>query len=135
VRRRNKYQGWQYYLAMPTEGAEPMTAEEVKQYRASLPPDDRTWRQRLMGEPPAWRSALAAKRQEGDAWTWTDERTEELKRLWAEGDSASIIAAHLGTSKGAVIGKVSRLKLPSRETLAKLPVWPEARRQRLRAVT
>jgi len=63
--------------------------------------------------------------------TWTDEKTEELTRLWAEGDSAGIIAARFGTSKGAVMGKVSRLKLPSRETVARLPVWPESRRQRL----
>jgi GcrA cell cycle regulator len=46
---------------------------------------------------------------------WTDERVERLKRLWAEGLSASQIAAQLGgVSRNAVIGKVHRLNLPGR---------------------
>ena len=46
---------------------------------------------------------------------WTDERVELLKKLWAEGLSASQIAAQLGNvSRNAVIGKVHRLKLSSR---------------------
>lgn len=46
---------------------------------------------------------------------WTDERVEMLKRLWAEGLSASQVAAQLGgVSRNAVIGKVHRLKLSSR---------------------
>ena len=47
--------------------------------------------------------------------SWTDERVEMLKNLWAEGLSASRIAAQLGgVSRNAVIGKVHRLKLSSR---------------------
>ncbi len=46
---------------------------------------------------------------------WTDERVELLKKFWAEGLSASQIAAKLGgVSRNAVIGKVHRLKLSSR---------------------
>ncbi len=46
---------------------------------------------------------------------WTDDRVERLKRLWAEGLSASQIAAQLGgVSRNAVIGKVHRLNLPGR---------------------
>lgn len=46
---------------------------------------------------------------------WTDERVETLKKLWADGLSASQIAAQLGgVSRNAVIGKVHRLKLSSR---------------------
>ncbi|MFN3547349.1 MAG: GcrA family cell cycle regulator [Mesorhizobium sp.] len=46
---------------------------------------------------------------------WTDERVELLRKLWAEGLSASQIAAQLGgVSRNAVIGKVHRLKLSSR---------------------
>jgi GcrA cell cycle regulator len=46
---------------------------------------------------------------------WTDERVERLKRLWAEGLSASQIATQLGgVSRNAVIGKVHRLNLPGR---------------------
>lgn len=46
---------------------------------------------------------------------WTDERVEKLKKLWADGLSASQIAAQLGgVSRNAVIGKVHRLHLPGR---------------------
>ncbi|THF50665.1 GcrA family cell cycle regulator [Allorhizobium terrae] len=47
---------------------------------------------------------------------WTDERVEKLKKLWAEGLSASQIATQLGggVSRNAVIGKVHRLCLPGR---------------------
>ena len=47
--------------------------------------------------------------------TWTEERVELLRKLWAEGLSASQIAAQLGgVSRNAVIGKVHRLKLSGR---------------------
>jgi len=53
--------------------------------------------------------------QELDLMNWTDERVEALRKLWAEGLSASQIAAQLGgVSRNAVIGKVHRLKLSSR---------------------
>ena len=46
---------------------------------------------------------------------WTDERVEMLKKLWAEGLSASQIASQLGNvTRNAVIGKVHRLKLSGR---------------------
>ena len=47
---------------------------------------------------------------------WSDDRVEKLKRLWADGLSASQIAAQLGggVSRNAVIGKVHRLNLPGR---------------------
>ena len=44
--------------------------------------------------------------------TWTDERVELLKKLWADGLSASQIAGELGgITRNAVIGKVHRLGL------------------------
>lgn len=47
--------------------------------------------------------------------TWTDDRIDALKRLWAEGKSASEIAGQLdGPSRNAVIGKAQRLGLESR---------------------
>jgi GcrA cell cycle regulator len=47
--------------------------------------------------------------------TWTDERVELLKKLWADGLSASRIAAELGgVSRNSVIGKVHRLGLSGR---------------------
>jgi GcrA cell cycle regulator len=46
---------------------------------------------------------------------WTDERVELLRKLWADGLSASQIAAQMGgVSRNAVIGKVHRLKLSGR---------------------
>ena len=46
---------------------------------------------------------------------WNDERVELLKKLWADGLSASQIAAELGgITRNAVIGKVHRLGLSGR---------------------
>jgi GcrA cell cycle regulator len=47
--------------------------------------------------------------------SWTDDRVETLKRMWAEGQSASQIAKELGgVTRNAVIGKVHRLGLSHR---------------------
>lgn len=49
--------------------------------------------------------------------TWTDERTETLKKLWADGLSCSQIAGALGgITRNAVIGKAHRLGLAGRFT-------------------
>ncbi len=46
---------------------------------------------------------------------WTDDRVETLKKMWGEGNSASQIAKELGgVTRNAVIGKVHRLGLSSR---------------------
>ena len=48
---------------------------------------------------------------------WNDERVELLKKLWADGLSASQIAGRLGgVTRNAVIGKVHRLGLSGRAT-------------------
>src|SRR6185312_10450203 len=65
-----------------------------------------------------------------DMQTWTDERVELLKKLWADGLSASQIAGELGgITRNAVIGKVHRLGLSGR---AKSPSssTPRARKPR-----
>jgi len=48
--------------------------------------------------------------------SWTDERVEQLKKLWLDGKSASQIAGELanGITRNAVIGKVHRLGLSGR---------------------
>lgn len=47
--------------------------------------------------------------------SWTDDRVEQLKKLWESGLSASQIAAELGNiTRNAVIGKVHRLGLSGR---------------------
>lgn len=53
--------------------------------------------------------------------SWTDERVEALKKLWAEGLSASQIASRLGeVTRNAVIGKVHRLGLSGRTTTSRI---------------
>lgn len=77
---------------------------------------------------------------------WTEERVEMLKKLWADGLSASQIAGRLGgVTRNAVIGKVHRLGLAGRATTSRtrsprprnrvthLPVRP-ARVQQFRTV-
>lgn len=47
--------------------------------------------------------------------SWTDDRVEMLKGMWADGKSASQIAKELGgVTRNAVIGKVHRLGLSNR---------------------
>lgn len=60
--------------------------------------------------------------------TWSDDRVELLKKLWADGLSASQIAGELGgVTRNAVIGKVHRLGLSGR---AKAPSSSTARTAR-----
>lgn len=48
--------------------------------------------------------------------SWTDERVEQLRKMWLDGLSASQIASELGegVTRNAVIGKVHRLGLSGR---------------------
>lgn len=46
--------------------------------------------------------------------SWTDERIEQLKTLWAEGMSAGEIAREMGITRNAVLGKKDRLGLSKR---------------------
>jgi len=65
--------------------------------------------------------------------SWTDERVETLKKLWADGHSASQIAAELGgITRNAVIGKVHRLGLSGR---AKSPSSAPARPRKPRTAS
>ena len=60
--------------------------------------------------------------QERQVMSWTDERVETLKRMWADGQSASQIAKELGgVTRNAVIGKVHRLGLSNRSDEAEAP--------------
>ena len=45
---------------------------------------------------------------------WTNERLDELKKLWAEGWSISQIGQALGVSRNAIAGKAHRMGLPKR---------------------
>jgi GcrA cell cycle regulator len=62
--------------------------------------------------------------------TWSDDRVEQLKKLWESGLSASQIAAELGNvTRNAVIGKVHRLGLSGR---AKSPASAAPRQRKPR---
>jgi GcrA cell cycle regulator len=63
--------------------------------------------------------------------TWPPERVELLKKLWAEGLTASQVAARLGDgiSRNAVIGKVHRLGLSGRQSVQRSSA-PRPRRPR-----
>jgi GcrA cell cycle regulator len=62
--------------------------------------------------------------------TWSDDRVEQLKKLWESGLSASQIAAELGNvTRNAVIGKVHRLGLSGR---AKSPSSAAPRQRKVR---
>ena len=62
--------------------------------------------------------------------SWTDDRVEQLKKMWLEGLSASQIANELshGITRNAVIGKVHRLGLSGRvKSPAPAPARPRAK--------
>lgn len=46
-------------LGLPLAKNEALTVDEVKRLRAAMPPDDRNWFQRYVGDPPAHRSGSA----------------------------------------------------------------------------
>jgi GcrA cell cycle regulator len=53
--------------------------------------------------------------KDAEVQAWTEDRVELLKKLWADGLSASQIAGQLGgVTRNAVIGKVHRLGLSGR---------------------
>ncbi|HEU4704487.1 MAG TPA: GcrA family cell cycle regulator [Sphingomicrobium sp.] len=64
--------------------------------------------------------------------SWTDERIERLKKMWADGATASQIADELGgVSRNAVIGKAHRLGLDARPS----PVKPGDEKEKKPAAT
>lgn len=55
----------------------------------------------------------------GDARAWAEEAIETLRTLWGEGKSCAQIAALIGVTRNAVIGKANRLKLGGRAAPSK----------------
>lgn len=53
--------------------------------------------------------------------TWTHDKEETLKRLWAEGQTGSQISAVIGMSRNAVVGKAHRLGLNARPNPVETP--------------
>ena len=63
---------------------------------------------------PAIKRAPAKKT--GPTFEWNDTRIRQLKKMWADGESAGEIAATLGgLSRNAIIGKIYRLGLSNRD--------------------
>jgi GcrA cell cycle regulator len=61
--------------------------------------------------------------------SWTDEREDAIKKLWADGLSASRIAAEIGlVSRNAVIGKLHRLGLTGADAPTTTSHKPRERR-------
>lgn len=61
--------------------------------------------------------------------SWTEERIERLKKMWADGSTASQIADELGgVSRNAVIGKAHRLGLEQRPSPVKPGEEKEAKK-------
>src|SRR3954454_14731529 len=61
--------------------------------------------------------------------SWTEERIERLKKMWAQGATASQIADELGgVSRNAVIGKAHRLGLEQRPSPVKPGEEKEAKK-------
>ena len=48
--------------------------------------------------------------------SWTDERLEKLRDLWAKGLSISQIGEEMGVTRNAIAGKAHRLGLPKRQS-------------------
>lgn len=68
-------------------------------------------------------------RKNASTGNWTDERTNFLKARWAAGDTCSQIARELGgMTRNAIIGKVHRLKLPTRIKAERKPEAPRIHR-------
>jgi GcrA cell cycle regulator len=71
---------------------------------------------------------------------WTDERKGQLEHLYRDGLSFSLIAAEIGVSRNAAIGKAHRMRLPKRIEIAKSKrnprrVKPPAKRRQRRTTT
>jgi hypothetical protein len=47
--------------------------------------------------------------------SWTEERIERLKELWADGNTATEIGRMMATTSSAVLGKINRLGLSNRD--------------------
>jgi GcrA cell cycle regulator len=66
---------------------------------------------------------------------WGDKQIEALKGLWADGLTASEIAAQMGFTRNSVLGKVHRLGLPPRAVgiRQRVPEWKSMTREERQA--
>ena len=87
---------------------EPKKAEPKKSVAKKSEP------KKVEAKKPATKRAPAKKT--GPTFEWNDTRIRQLKKMWADGESAGEIAATLGgLSRNAIIGKIYRLGLSNRD--------------------
>jgi GcrA cell cycle regulator len=72
------------------------------------------------------KGATEMQTEESGFMSWTDERVNLLKTMWAEGNTASQIAKALDITRNAVIGKAHRLGLSGRPSPIRPPDAPAA---------
>jgi len=58
---------------------------------------------------------------------WTQDRIENLSKLWSEGFSTAEIGRRLGVTKNSVVGKAHRLSLTPRPSPVKLTGKPRVK--------
>ena len=87
---------------------EPKKAEPKKSVAKKSEP------KKVEAKKPTTKRAPAKKT--GPTFEWNDTRIRQLKKMWADGESAGEIAATLGgLSRNAIIGKIYRLGLSNRD--------------------
>ena len=87
---------------------------EPKKVVAKKPEPKKVDTKKAEAKKPATKRAPAKKT--GPTFEWNDTRIRQLKKMWADGESAGEIAATLGgLSRNAIIGKIYRLGLSNRD--------------------
>ena len=87
---------------------------EPKKVEAKKPEPKKVEATKAAPKKPATKRAPAKKT--GPTFEWNDTRIRQLKKMWADGESAGEIAATLGgLSRNAIIGKIYRLGLSNRD--------------------
>ena len=86
----------------------------AKKVEAKKPEPKKVEATKTVAKKPATKRAPAKKT--GPTFEWNDTRIRQLKKMWADGESAGEIAATLGgLSRNAIIGKIYRLGLSNRD--------------------
>ncbi len=90
------------------------TKAVAKKVEAKKPEPKKVDTKKAVAKKPATKRAPAKKT--GPTFEWNDTRIRQLKKMWADGESAGEIAATLGgLSRNAIIGKIYRLGLSNRD--------------------
>ena len=102
---------------------------EPKKAVAKKPEPKKVAAKKVETKKPATKRAPAKKT--GPTFEWNDTRIRQLKKMWADGESAGEIAATLGgLSRNAIIGKIYRLGLSNRDPVPAVKIdKPKGKKQ------